>query len=168
MDIANAEPLAIAPGWRREGQSLLVCDSRCRLEQATATNGTAEAVLIAERANLPSLRWTLRLSERGLEMELEGAGDLALALPVLQDDGERQATLRQQERTATVEFNGWQCRWITDGTLVDTGTVVANRNGHYRRLEARGQGHLNVRIVLEPAPKAALTVNEESNPRSAS
>ena len=33
--------------------------------------------------------------------------------------------------------------------FVDTGIVYANRNGHYRRFEARGKKRLNVRMIIK-------------------
>ena len=61
---------------------------------------------------------------------------------------ERAATVSADNKVIRVSFDGWTCRYTTSGEFVDTGLVYANRNGHYRRFEARGKKRLNVRMSI--------------------
>ena len=69
------------------------------------------------------------------------------------------AYLRQAEEGAAakplcgidVSLDGWICRYETNGAIIDTGLVYGNRNGHYRRFEARRKGALAVKVTLSRA-----------------
>ena len=113
-----------------------------------AGDGRAEAALSVSRKGLPALTWESNLSTAGLETALTGADDLALTLPVLCFDGETRVEAKVGAKSLAVTFNGWTCRWETDGEIVDTGKTYANRNGHYRRFEARGKKRLSVKISI--------------------
>lgn len=47
-----------------------------------------------------------------------------------------------------MSLDGWICRYETNGEIIDTGLVYGNRNGHYRRFEARRKGSLAVKVTL--------------------
>ena len=113
-----------------------------------AGDGRAEATLSVSRAGLTPLTWENHLSSDGLETILSGADELALTLPVLCFDGETRVEAKVGARSLAISFNGWTCRWETNGEIVDTGKVYANRNGHYRRFEARGKKRLSVKISI--------------------
>ena len=110
---------------------------------------SAEASLSVSRKELPALTWENHLSSDGLETILSGADDLALTLPVLSFDGETRVEAKAGAKSLAITFNGWTCRWETDGEIVDTGKMYANRNGHYQRFEARGRKRLVVKISIE-------------------
>ena len=76
------------------------------------------------------------------------SGELALVLPVFEFDGERKTNVRAGEKTVDVSLDGWTCRYEANGTMLDTGLVYGNRNGHYRRYEARANGCLRVKVKL--------------------
>ena len=80
---------------------------------------------------------------------LTGDGALALTLPAFAFDGREETQVVATEKTLTVASRGWKCVYETDGTIVDTGRSACNRNGRYRRFEARGRNRLTVRISLE-------------------
>ena len=150
IDVTNETSLAILPGWRRaDGSWAYACNSRYSVTDATFDGACAEASLSIQRKKLPPLAWKSRLSSGGLETSLSSSEDLALTLPVLCFDGETHVRAKVGAKSLAIAFNGWTCRWDTDGEIVDTGKVYANRNGHYRRFEARGRKHLAVKIAIE-------------------
>ena len=93
--------------------------------------------------------WRCRLSKEGLSSELAGKGAVALSLPALEFDGERNAHIACGRGVLTVRYGGWKCVFSTDGEIVDTGAVCCNRNGRYRAFEARGKNRLRVEISIE-------------------
>lgn len=84
-------------------------------------------------------------------MDLTGADELAITIPVFLFDGERKTSIAADKKSISVIFDGWTCRYSTSGEFVDTGLVYANRNGHYRRFEARGENRLQMSIAIKPS-----------------
>ena len=149
IDVKNETPLAILPGWKQAGGSWAYAYGPDYAVTGTkAGDGRAEATLSVSRKGLPALTWESGLSANGLETVVSGADDLALTLPVLCFDGETRVEAKVGARSIAITFNGWTCRWETDGEIADTGKTYANRNGHYRRFEARGKKRLSVKISI--------------------
>ena len=149
IDIKNETPLAILPGWKQaDGSWAYAYGPDYAVTQTKTGDGRAEATLSVSRKELPALTWENHLSSEGLETILCGADDLSLTLPVLSFDGETRMEAKVGAKSLAITFNGWTCRWETDGEIVDTGKIYANRNGHYRRFEARGKKRLTVKISI--------------------
>lgn len=130
MDVTNEETLAIAPvGWR----SFKV--TAAKPNRVTLTNGAAE--------------WVTQIGPEGVTLALTGDGPQALTLPAFDFDGETRPDVACDGKTLTVSYRGWVCRYAAEkGTIVDTGVVAGNRNGHYRRFELRGDGAVAVRVTI--------------------
>ena len=98
-----------------------------------------------------ALDWSVRLAKKGLSMTLAGADAVALALPAFQFDGREGTRIDATAKSLSVAYRGWRCVYelTSDGEIVDTGRVAANRNGRYRRFEARGKGRLSAHISIE-------------------
>ena len=138
IDVKNETPLAILPGWKQaDGSWAYAYGPDYAVTGTKAGDGRAEATLSVSRKGLPALTWESNLSAAGLETVLAGADDLALTLPVLCFDGETRVEAKVGAKSLAITFNGWTCRWETDGEIVDTGKTYANRNGHYRRSQLR-------------------------------
>ena len=149
IDIKNETPFAILPGWKQaDGSWAYAYGPDYAVTQTKSGVGRAAATLSVARAGLTPLTWENNLSSAGLETVLAGADDLALTLPVLNFDGETRVEAKVGARSLAITFNGWMCRWETDGEIVDTGKIYANRNGHYSRFEARGKKRLTVKISI--------------------
>ena len=154
IETPNDAPLAIVP---------VVPDAwSLRFDKAYTDGPAALATWTLSPTNAPikqsnnqtvkqpnSLSWTCRLSPEGVASTLTGDGALALTLPAFAFDGREETQIEATEKTLTVIYRGWKCVYETDGTIVDTGRSACNRNGRYRRFEARGRNRLNVRISLE-------------------
>ena len=159
IDITNETPLAILSGWKQtDGTWAYAYGPDYSVTGTQSGDGRAEATLSVSRAGLMPLTWESRLSDDGLETVVSSAAtsaaapageELALTLPVLRFDGETRVDVQKGARALTIAFNGWKCRWETDGEIVDTGKMYANRNGHYQRFEARGRKRLVVKIAIE-------------------
>ena len=148
LNVTNETPLAILPGWSRDGKWNYAYDGKYTNLTATAANGVAKMDVDVVRETEPCLRFTCEVSADGVLLALAGEGDLALTLPVFAFDGERRTEVRAAEKSVDVSLDGWTCRYETNGAVLDTGLVYGNRNGHYRRYEARGNGRLTVKVTL--------------------
>ena len=88
------------------------------------------------------------LTAEGLSLRLSGKGPVALTLPALAFDGREEARVEVEAKALTVTYRGWVCRYTASGAIVDTGRVACNRNGRYRRFEARGRGEVKVKVEI--------------------
>ena len=139
----NDVPLAIAP---------VVPDGTPHvLARAEPCGNVAEADW-----KVGALDWSVRLAKTGLSMSLVGADAVALALPAFQFDGREETRIDATARSLSVSYRGWRCVYelASDGEIVDTGRVAANRNGRYCRFEARGMGRLSVHVAIEREEEA--------------
>lgn len=128
-DIEPQGPLSIAPCWD---------------EYQIVSADTGKIVLTDGKAV-----WATKVGKKGVKMSLAGEGDLMMTLPALEFDGETHPEISADEHSVSIRFNGWKAVYRTDGTIVDTGKIYANRSGHLRRYEAHGKGTLNVSIRIE-------------------
>ncbi len=116
---------------------------------------SAEAFFKCHFADGRTVTEQYRVSAEGVTATLTGEGEIGLALPALCTDGETTAETAYDTHTLTVAYRGWRCRYETDGTILPTDTVAANRNGHYRAFIATAHDRLTVRVVLEPLASAS-------------
>ena len=148
LDVTNKSSLAILPGWLRGSKWIYSYGGRYKNLSASASGGKAKMDVDVVRKVEPFLHLACEVSADGVLITLSGDGDLALTLPAFAFDGERKTTIRTSEKAVDVSLDGWTCRYETNGTIIDTGLVYGNRNGHYRRYEARGNGPLAVKVTL--------------------
>ena len=93
-----------------------------------------------------------RLSEDGLQIDLEGQGAIGLMLPAFQFDGTEKGVIENSGKVLTVKYRNWVCRYRTEnGTIRDSGNTGYNRNGHYKLFRAEGNDRLTVKIDIFPA-----------------
>ena len=134
----NDAPLAIAPAVPDGTPHVLV--------RAEARGDVAEADW-----KVGALDWRVRLADKGLAMTLSGSDAVALTLPAFQFDGREETRIDATAKSLSVAYHDWRCVYelTSEGEITDTGRVAANRNGRYRRFEARGAGRLSVHVSIE-------------------
>jgi len=88
------------------------------------------------------------VSESGVTITVKGDGEIGFALPVFDFDGEKHTEISADAHSLTVRYEGWLCRYTTDGIIQDLNRTVANRNGHYRACLATAQNTLAVEIEI--------------------
>lgn len=150
LDITNSSPLAIFPVWK---ENHIYHDSQTMLRSKTwKANDVvgAEVFVLRDESHLPPLKWVTQLSASGVEMNVEGTGFIGLTLPVFLFDGTNKTDVKVDEKSIVVTYKGWVCKYETDGTIFDTEKEYGNRNGHYKRYEARSHGKLKVTVKIEP------------------
>ena len=138
VESPNDAPLAIAPVVPDGMPYVLVRAETC--------GNAAEADW-----RVCALDWRVRLEDTGLSMSLAGSDAVALTLPAFQSDGCEETQIDATEKRLSVSYRGWRCVYelVSDGEIFDTGRSACNRNGRYRRFEARGAGRLNVHVSIE-------------------
>ena len=86
-----------------------------------------------------------------MSITVEGDGEIGYALPAFYFDGEAHTEITVGEHSLTVSYGGQECKYTTDGEIVDLGRTLANRNGHYHAYLAKGQGTLRIKIRISKA-----------------
>ena len=151
--ICLSTPCAKKPGYRIEAPNdaalafapVVAGDPKYELARQRADDRCAET-----EWKVGPVAWTVSLSSEGLSATLEGEGELAVALPAFDFDGREKTVVTAAGKSLTIAYHGWICRYETDGKIVDTGRSACNRNGRYRRFEARGEKKLTVKVAIEP------------------
>ena len=96
---------------------------------------------IACRFNGCEVRTAYTVSDGGVRITARGEADQTVVhtLPAFCFDGETAPEIRVGEGRLEVFYDGYVCRYTTDGTVRDTGLIAYNRNGHYRVFVAEGR-----------------------------
>jgi len=89
------------------------------------------------------------VNSAGVSVVLRGAGEIGFALTALAFDGEKQTEIVLEKQNLIVFYEGWMCRYKTDGEIINLKKVAANRNGHYGMYLAAGKAELRVNICIE-------------------
>ncbi len=89
------------------------------------------------------------VDERGVSVLLEHDGEIGFALPAFAFDGEKYTEITLKKQSLTVRYEGWLCRYETDGEIICLDKKAANRNGHYDVYLAKSKDKLNVQICIE-------------------
>ena len=93
--------------------------------------------------------WECRLSGDGMELKLLGQGKLAMDIPAFEFDGKYSTGIIIEEKSLSVAYRGWVCRYRTNGRIEHSGKSVHNRNGRYAAFRAIGSEELKVWIEIE-------------------
>ncbi len=104
--------------------------------------------LLCRFANGSSVKEAYCVDENGVSVAVTGEGEIGFALPAFCFDGEGSPQITVKENTLTVSYEGWLCRYTTDGTILDLCKTAANRNGHYRTFLATARDSLRVNIEI--------------------
>jgi hypothetical protein len=120
--------------------------------QATATEeASASATLLCRFAQAQATKEHYTVTEDGVSIRIEGDGEIGYALPAFCFDGEVAPRVTFDEHSLTVAYEGWVCKYTTDGSICDLQRAAANRNGHYRVFVATANRTLNVTVEITKA-----------------
>jgi len=109
---------------------------------------SASATLLCHMTETRVIEERYVVNENGVEIRLEGKGEIGYALPALAFDGEVSAEITFDETTLNISYMGWVCRYTTSGKITDLCKLAANRNGRYRTFIATAQDTLTVKIEI--------------------
>ena len=134
-------------GWRfgsDEGTKYEVINAEANGESASAT-------ISCKFADGKTVREGYTVSKDGVSVCVDGDGRIGYTLPAFCFDGETTPSITVGENELTVEYEGWICRYTTDGVISDMKKTAANRNGHYRTFIATSQNTVNIKIQITKA-----------------
>ena len=158
LDIAEAPALSLCPAVRAENGWKFGADADVLHEVVHFDKGQdkADATVRCRFADGKTVLGDYTVDDGGVHIRLSGDGEIGFVLPAFAFDGENMTDTELSERTLSVAYEGWVCRYtVSGGTIYDSGKTGANRNGHYRAFLAVGIDTLNVDIEIFEAQKGA-------------
>ena len=88
------------------------------------------------------------INENGVEIKVIGEGEIGYILPAFYYDGESYSEIVLGGNTLCVLYDGWMCRYVSDGVISDTGILTANRNGYYKVYNVLGMNKINIKVEI--------------------
>ena len=131
-------------GWRLGAEEAATYE----VLESKITRNAALATLCCAFDDGRIIKEHYRVSKRGVSVTVKGEGVIGYALPEFCFDGEKSPSLSVEKQSLTVAYEGWICRYTTNGKILDLDRIAANRNGHYRALAATAKNRLTVKIEI--------------------
>lgn len=149
-DLEKPVALSICPGTKVDGAWHFAVGADCTysVEDLIQNDTSAVVKLKCLFSDNKTVTATYTVDETGVELEAVGDGPVAWMLPAFSFDGEKHTEIAVTENDLIVSYEGWKCSYATDGTVVDTGRIACNRNGHYCIFQAEGWDRLLVKIMI--------------------
>ena len=123
-------------------------DTKYEVSEYKADKKSASATLLCRFADDRTVREHYTLDENGVSITAEGDGEIGYTLPAFCFDGEVSPEITVGKHSLEVSYDGWVCRYTTNGVICDPDRIATNRNGHYRAFIATSQNTLNVKIEI--------------------
>lgn len=146
------EPFAfsLAPGilGDEKWEFATTSDTKYEIVDSSSDDDSAYATLCSHFAWGTDVTAKYTVNSDGVKIQVTGDGDVAYTLPAFYFDGEVHPEIVATENSLSVSYNGWVCRYTTDGTICDAQKIAANRNGNYKMYFATAKKELNVSIEI--------------------
>ena len=151
LDSEDLYDLSLCPAVKKGGKWRFATEDGVEIDviALSHTDAQANATLKYDFLGEKALTADYKVNSHGVEIKVQGDGEIAHWLPAFSFDGEQETEIIAEENVLTVAYKGWICRYTTNGIIRDTGKTARNRNGYYRMLYAEGSQELTVTVVIE-------------------
>ncbi|MBO5222432.1 MAG: hypothetical protein J6C26_08965 [Clostridia bacterium] len=151
LDVTDPMNLSICPGVRENGVWRFATDASVVYETmgVFTEEDAAYTTMRCRFSKESSVDLQYEVSADGVQIQTLGEGEVACLLPAFCFDGESTSEIDANTHSLSVSYEGWLCRYTTNGFIVDLKRISANRNGYYRAFAAIGDGSLWVKIQIE-------------------
>lgn len=149
LNLPDAMELSVCPGVWKDGAWVFATGegAQYRCEELETSESAAWTELCC-RIGDQSVKVKYTLDTDGLGIEINGEGKLACLIPAFFFDGETYTDIHTEKGSLTVSYEGWQCRYTTDGQIRDLEKLGGNRNGHYKAFCAAGENTFRVWVEI--------------------
>ena len=150
IDKEGAVDLSLAPGHFYDGRYIFATSpsSKYELKGLASDEKTAFAEFEVTLNSGDKLETRYTVGEGGVNITLSGNRKIAHMLPAFDFDGEEHSEIFCTENMLEIKYQGWMCRYTTDGKIVNSGSAACNRNGHYKVFYANGESSLSVMVEI--------------------
>ena len=132
---------SLCPGKMINGVPAFACDTD---ENVTVVDYSCASATL----EYPNGLRTDYLIDNGVKITVSGENKVLHMLPAFSFDGENETRISYDSRTLEIEYEGWLCRYTTDGEIKDLGKTARNRNGYYRLFYAEGNHTITIKIEI--------------------
>ncbi len=149
-NVENAEPISLCPGIVDNGVPKFAADQSVKYQVKEFSTAEDSALIslscVFDEENKVNSTYTV--NSQGVNISVSGNGNVAFALPAFLFDGETNTEIKADENTLTVIYQGWACRYITNGKIINSCKKAYNRNGYYQVFYASANKELNIKIEI--------------------
>ena len=144
--------MSLCPAVSSDGAWKYACNADVAHEVLACERDDAGAYaeILCRFADGRTVQTRYAVTDGGVTVTAEGEKDapIAYTLPAFCFDGESSPEIRAGEGSLEICYDGWVCRYTTNGTIRDNGAIARNRNGHYRVFLAEGRGSVGVKVEI--------------------
>ena len=148
--INTTEDASLTVGILKDSSPIFATSSVFTFENSTVDENSSEFTLSVDLDQRKILS-TYHVSENGIDITVSGDKNLCFMLPAFYFDGETHTEISFDENSLSVAYDGFVCRYTTDGKIVDNEKLASNRTGNYKIFYAQGEEKLNVKIEIYEA-----------------
>ena len=148
VDRDDREDVAFAAGKIKEGEPVFMTRGEYSVLSCTKDDEVARAELSC-CLDKDELGLSVEVSKNGVDICVSGDGEVALMLPVFDFDGESHTEIDCAGDRVEILYHGYKCSYSTNGSILDTGKIGCNRNGHYKIFYVVGQGEIKTKVSIE-------------------
>lgn len=151
LDIKNPSDFSICGGAKKGEEFVYGFEKgiEYKLTDKKVTEEYAEIVFECKKQGEILFKEKCVLSGDGVEISLEGEGELKILFPVFNFDGKYNTEIFQNEKDIEVKYFGHKCNYKSNNILNDEKLLYANRNGHYKAFSVTGNNAVSLKIEIE-------------------
>ena len=135
----------------RQGESIsFFNDSERAMELVSVSKNenSVTASFVCPFSDGISTREEYILSEKGVDITVQGDGEIFYMLPAFFYDGERYTEIIVSKNVLEIHLDGWICRYTSSSDVFDTERMGAARNGHYKAFAVSAKDKLKISIEI--------------------
>ena len=161
VDTENPSPFALCGGIKTEKGSVNGYNNSVKytLIGEEVTDSFVRAIFRCEENSIEFTQ-TCTVSAEGVEVAVQGEGEALIHFPLFDNDGKNITEKSIDKKYATVTYNGFSCKYETNGIITDEDKIYANRNGHCRAYTAIGKNSVTLKIQIEKCED--ILINEDT------
>lgn len=145
--INTNDDASLAVGIFKEDSPVFATDLTFNLENSKSDDNKAEFTL-SVNLDQKKIFSTYTISDKGVDISISGYKNLCFMLPAFYFDGEKYTDISFDETSLSVNYEGYICKYTTNGRIVDNNKLASNRNGNYKIFYAQGNENLKVKIEI--------------------
>lgn len=150
IDISNQSAFSVCGGIKTKNGYVYAFDSQTeyRIIKQKITDTFVQIKFECKQKDGIAFYETCTVSDSGVEVTVEGEGELEILFPIFDFDGKYYTEKSVFEKRVQITYNGYICRYVTNGIIKEKNTVYANRNGHYKAAAACGKNSVSLKIDI--------------------
>ena len=150
INTENADPYSLCPCIFDNGNPIFAIDGKAKYSVVSYSQDgeNAYAVIDCEFDDGKKVTSSYTLNSSGVDIKVNGVGEIGYALPAFDFDGENHTEISQGTNSLSVSYEGWVCKYTTDGEIVDLNKTARNRNGYYNEFYTKAKDTLNIKIEI--------------------